>query len=183
MNRNVITLAMLATVVVAKDRDGDWFSAPDGYVWPAAAATQPTKEEQVRVVAMPDALRSYLAEQWEPQTLPESIYASRADLNGDGVMEWFINIPILGGSGGRFYDIITQTKRGIRSLSGVQGGFELCVPAKGEKWLRIAGSRRSGSGHRTRYLMQFRKTEYTEVRIEDHDYNAGKAIVRSISTE
>ncbi len=178
MNRKVIAFVMLTTVGLANDRDGDWFPAPDGFVWPAAAANQPTKDEQVRVADMPDALRNYLAEQWKPQPLPESIYARRADLNGDGVMEWFIDIPILGGSGGGFYDIITQTKNDVRSLGGVHGGFELCVPAKGEKWLRIEGSSRAGGGHMTRYLMQFRKTEYTEVRNEDHDYNAGKATVR-----
>lgn len=127
---------------------------------------------------MPDALRSYLAEQWKPQPLPESLYTCRADLNGDGVMEWFIGVPILGGSGGGFYDIISQTKKGFRSLGGIQGGFELCMPAKGEKWLRIEGGSRGGVAHWTRYLMQFRETEYTVVRNEDHDYNAEKATVR-----
>ncbi len=178
MNRRIIALVMLATMGLANDPDGDWFPAPDGYVWPAAAANQPAKDEQVRVVDMPEGLRSYLAEQWKPQSLPESIYARRADLNGDGVMEWFIDIPMLGGSGGGFYDIITQTNKGFRSLGGIQGGFHLCVPEKGGKWLRIEGSSRAGGGHMTRYLMQFRKTEYSEVRNEDHDYNAGKAIVR-----
>jgi hypothetical protein len=178
MNRHLIALAMLTTVVVASNQDEDWFPAPDGYVWPAAAAKQPTKEEQVRVVDLPVTLRSYLAEQWKPQPLPESIYACRADLNGDGVMEWFIDIPVLGGSGGGYYDIIAQTKTGFRSLGGVQGGFELCMPAKGEKWLRIEGSSRAGGGHVTRYLMQLRGTKYIEARNEDHDYNAGKATVR-----
>ena len=93
MNRIVIALAMLATVGLANDRDGDWFPAPNGFVWSAVAANQPTKAEQVRTADMPDALRSYLAEQWKPQPLPESLYACRADLNGDGVMEWFIDIP------------------------------------------------------------------------------------------
>jgi hypothetical protein len=178
MNRIMIALVMLASAGLANDRDGDWFPAPDGFVWPATAANQPAKDEQVRVADMPEALRRYVGKHWKPQPLPEFIYARRADLNGDGVMEWFIDIPILGVTGGGFYDIITQTKGGVRSLGGVQGGFCLCVPEKGDKWLQIEGSSRAGGGHITRYLMRFLKTEYTEVRNEDHDYNAGKATVR-----
>jgi hypothetical protein len=178
MNRKFFALVVLVNVSLANDRDGDWFPAPDGFVWPAAAANQPTKVEQIRVADMPDALRSYVAEQWKPQPLPDSIYARRADLNDDGVMEWFIDIPFLGGSGGGFYDIITQTKNGVRSLGGMQGGVHLCVPAKGEKWLQIEVSSRAGGGHMTRCLMKFQKTEYTDVRSEDHDYNGGKATVQ-----
>ncbi len=177
MNRKVIAFVMLAAASLANGRDGDWFPAPDGFVWPARVTKQAAKDEQVRVADMPEALRDYVAKQWQPQPLPEFIHARRADLNGDGVVEWFIDIPILGGTGGCFYEIITQTKNGLRSLGGIQGGFHLCVPAKGEKWLQIEGSSRAGGGDMTRYLMQFRKTEYINVRSEVHDYNAGKATV------
>lgn len=84
----------------------------------------------------------------------------------------------MGGTGGGIYEILQIRANEAHLIGAVQGGFHLCVPAQGEKWLRIEASSKAGGGHFTRYLLQYRKHEYAEVRNEEHDYIAQKATVR-----
>ena len=84
----------------------------------------------------------------------------------------------MGGTGGGTYEILQIRAKKAHLIGAVQGGFHLCVPAKGQKWLRIEGSSKAGGGHFTRYLLQFTKHEYETVRNEDHDYIAKNATVR-----
>lgn len=157
--------------------DGDWFPPPDGYVWPADSKSQPDEDAQLAYADLPEAVRTYLAEQHLPQKPPTHVYVRRADLDGDSIPEWFVDRPEMGGTGGGVYEILQIRAKNAHLIGAVQGGFHLCVPAQGEKWLRIEGSSKAGGGHFTRYLLQFRKTEYAEVRNEDHDHIAQKVTV------
>lgn len=177
--RFAFLVSIVALIVPCYGADGDWFDAPDGFKWPATATRQLQDEKQFPFRDLPDVIQKFVTKQSSPSKEPSHVETARADLDGDGELEWFVEIPALGGTGGRFYEIMTITKKKrLRSLGGVQGGFSLVVPEKGSSWLRIEGSSRGGGGHLTRYLLAFRDHEYREVRNEDHDYNAGKATVR-----
>jgi hypothetical protein len=174
----LVALCGLSVFTFSFAADGDWFTAPDGYVWPTDATTQPDGDTQLAYAALPEAVRTYLTEQCFPQKPPAHVYVRRADIDGDSTPEWFVDRPEMGGTGGGIYEILQIRAKKAHLIGAVQGGFHLCVPAKGQKWLRIEGSSKAGGGHFTRYLLQFTKHEYETVRNEDHDYIAKNATVR-----
>lgn len=172
----LVGLILLAAGFAADE--GDWMKAPDGFVWPVHVAVQPQEGVEVSLAELPEGIRGYLNDQYSPEKPPQAIYVHRADLNGDKVPEWFVDFPESGGSGGSVYEILVLTGKTVRGIGALQGGFQLCVAAPGEKWLRIEGSSRAGGGCFTRYLLQYRKGGYDTVRNEDHDFPARKVTVR-----
>lgn len=177
----LIGLALL-TVGFAAD-EGDWLKAPDGFVWPVHVAGQPVDDVQVSFDELPEGIRGFLNDQYAPGKPPLKIYVRCADLNGDKVLEWFVDRPELGGSGGGVYDIVVLNGKTARSIGSLLGGLQLCVAAPGERWFRVECSSRAGGGHFTRYLLQYRKGRYVTVRNEDHNVLAGKVLVRKIGTD
>jgi len=165
--RSLILLCIMGACATASD--DSWLTPPDGFVWPRDAAIKLKSETELLVSGLPAKVQSYLKNQYEPQSPPMMIHACRGDLNGDGVMEWFIDRPEYGGSGGGFYDIVDVSCKNARSIGGLQGGFRLCVAAPKEKWLRIECSRRSGGEYLSRDLLQYKGGEYQTVRSEAHD--------------
>ena len=176
--RPLLSLVFLAAAALAAD--DSWMKPPDGYAWPDEASTQPEKDTQLQLSDVPAVVRAYVVDQYLPQKPPATVYVRRADLNGDGVAEWFIDRPELGGTGGGVYDILDISGKAAKSLGSLLGGFHLCVAAPREKWLRIECSSRAGGGHFTRYLLQYGSGEYQTVRNEDHDMIHKTVTIRKV---
>ena len=176
----LLTVTLVTIHILAFAEDDPWMKPPDKYSWPSDAATQPEKDTELQFSEIPAAVRTYLHDQYSPQNPPATVYVLRADLNGDGVAEWFIDRPELGGTGGGVYDILNVSDKPARSIGSLLGGFHLCVTAPKEKWLRIECSSRAGGGHFTRYLLQYIGGEFQTVRNEDHDMINQKVVIRKI---
>jgi hypothetical protein len=180
MRPHLLLVLLASGVVSALAAEDPWMKPPDGYAWPDDADTQPEKETELQLSDVPAVVRAYLVDQHLPQKPPATVHVRRADLNGDGVAEWFIDRPELGGTGGGVYDILDVSGRAARLLGSFLGGFHLCKAAPKERWLRIECSSRGGGGHFTRYLLEYRRGEYQAVRNEDHDMIHETVIVRKV---
>ena len=168
---------------IADNKEDDWLPIPDGYVWPKPAKkVQDFHPEQKKFSDLDESLRTAIKDNWPDEKMPEQVYIARMDLNGDGRPEIFVEVPVLGGSGGAFYEILsTKDGKSYDSVGGFQGGVQFLIPKDG--WLQIQGSSRGGGGHVTRYLMTFTKKCYEITRNEDHDYNARKVTIRETEAE
>lgn len=175
-----LPVLLVASHISAFADDDPWMKPPDGYPWPSDAATQIEKDTEMLLSEVPAVVRAYLVDQYSPQKPPATVYVRRADLNGDGVSEWFVDRPEQGGTGGGVYDILDVSGKAARFIGSLQGGFHLCVAAPKEKWLRIECSSRAGGGHFTRYLLHYTGGEFQTVRNEDHDTIHQKVVIRKI---
>ncbi|MBK1884645.1 hypothetical protein JIN85_19675 [Luteolibacter pohnpeiensis] len=180
----ILAIVMLSVIsadsqqVVADNQDDDWLPIPDGYVWPKPAEKAPDfRPVQKKFSELGKIHRTAIKDNWPDEVIPEQVYIATMDLNGDGRLEIFVEVPILGGSGGAYYEILsTKDGKAYNSVGGFQGGVRFLIPKNG--WLQIQGSSRGGGGHFTRYLMTFLKDEYEVTRNEDHDTNTRKVTIR-----
>jgi hypothetical protein len=176
-------LSAYSQQVVADNQDDDRLPIPDGYVWPKPAEKAPDfRPEQKKFIDLDESLRTAIKDNWPDEEVPEQVYIAKMDLNGDGRAEIFVEVPIFGGSGGAFYEILsTKNGKSYNSVGGVQGIDRFLIPKNG--WLQIQGISRGGGGHFTRYLMTFIKDKYEVTRNEDHDTNNRKVTIRKTEAE
>ena len=161
------------------NQTGDWLPIPDGYVWPKAANKSPDfKSAWKKLSELTESQRIAITANWPDEKAPERVEIATVDLNGDGNSEIFFGVPVLSGTGGTFYEILsTKDGKTYRSVGGIQGwGFQFLVTKSG--WLQIEGMSRGGGGNYTRYLMTFTKDAYKVSRNEGHDYNNHKVTIR-----
>ena len=162
---------------------GDWLPIPDGYVWPKAAKEAPTFETETHLLTeLSEDKRDAVRKFWPLEEMPERVELAEIDLNCDGRNELLVVIPALGGTGGRFYAIITPVnEKTYRFVGDIQGwGFQFLETKSG--WFQIEGMSRGGGGHYTRYLLTYsdKHKEYRTSRNEGHDFNFGKVEVRKV---
>ncbi len=84
---------------------------PDGYVWPEEISPQPETKE-LPFSELPKIIQAFYIENSSLEQPPDTVHIARADLNGDGVAEWFVNNIEWGGSGGSFYHLIDTSGGG-----------------------------------------------------------------------
>jgi hypothetical protein len=178
MKAILLFLSLLASSLACAEEGEDWLPTPDGYVWPKHVQSKELSEGKVVSVATLSAnKRDSLLQYWPEEQLPKNIQIREVDLNNDGKNEWFVYMSAYSGTGGSFYEILTPTKTGFRSIGSVQGGVTLSEFANG--WLQIEGSSRSGGGEYTRYLLRYIDGEYKQVRNEGHDYTHNQVEIRT----
>lgn len=178
MNRFLVLVLSMGFLSHAVGEDSSWLKAPDGFVWPDAAEAKLEDDKQLGFSELPKEIRDYLTGRYSPRTAPTHVYVRRVDLNGDGDLEWFIDRPEQGGTGGGAYDILIISKKNARCIGDLLGGFHLAKASKQGGWLRIECSSRAGGGHFTRYLIEYIGGHYQTVRNEDHDLIHNKVTVR-----
>lgn len=169
--------------VATDSQDDDWLPIPDRYVWPKPAEKAPEfLPEEKKLSGLEESKRAAIKDNWPDENIPEHVYIAEIDLNADGRPEMFVEVPILGGSGGAFFEILsTKDGKSYDCVGGFQGGARFLIPKNG--WLQIQGSSRGGGGHFTRYLMTFIKDKYEVTRSEDHDTNGRKVTIRKPEAE
>jgi hypothetical protein len=159
------------------DPSEGWLPIPDGYVWPLEVkGAKAFKPEQRAVAVLPVPAKGMF--EGEPASTEVQVF--EVDLNADGKEELFVEIPILHGTAGTFYEILSPTKSGdYRSVGSLQGwGIRFRAAKNG--WLQIEAASRAGGGQYTRYLLTFQDRVYLESRNEDHNFNRHKVTVRHV---
>lgn len=171
-------LAVVLTAATAFCQEEDWLPIPDGFSWPVPAKDSPDfQPETVQVKDLPGELQTAIKENWENESLPESVELFRSDLNGDKKKEIFLAIPILRGTAGTFYSILTPTEKGYSDAGSLQGFGVSFLEAK-NGWYQIEFASRGGGGNYTRCLLTFDGKEYMITRNEGHDFNRKTVEIR-----
>ena len=160
--------------------EANWLEPPDRFAWPSTSKEAPRFEPKwVAVKDLDVKLRMGIEKYWPGRfvpgrkeldpSLPESIELAELDLNDDGKVEVFFGIPVYGGSGGHYYQILVEEEQGYRGIGGVQGSVH--VRDRKDKWCRLEVWGRGGGGFYSRILMTYDVGEYRIVRHEIHNFN------------
>lgn len=166
-----LLLVVLFLATTAFCQEDDWLPIPDGFLWPVPVKNGPDfQPEMVQVMNLPAELKAAIIDNWEDENTPESVELFQCDLNGDKKKEIFLAIPMLRGTAGTFYSILTPTRDGYSGAGALQGFGVSFLKAK-NGWYQIECASRDGGGNYTRCLLTFDGNEYVITRNEGHDFN------------
>ncbi len=164
----------------------EWPDAGDGFKWPAPAKDAPTFAPVLKKMAgLPERDKKAVLDAFPildnppHDKAPELVEIAYLDLNGDGRPELFLKIPFYGGTGGRYYAILSPGEDGnYREIGSFQGGIKFLE--KDDGWYRIENLSRGGGGHYSRVLNIFSKKDgvYEVRRNEDHEVYSKTVRVR-----
>ena len=101
--------------------------------------------------------------------LPETLFVSRIDLNGDGSLEYIVESR-QSYSGGTAHVVFERRKNNYESIGYFQGGFHLAARANG--YYQICGTSRGGGGNFTYYVLRFARGEYRTYTEQHVNFNA-----------
>jgi hypothetical protein len=167
---------LMLTALPAADFGMEWLALPEAYTWPAPLPDAAEfKPESVPVRALPAPVQALLKQAAEGHSLPAAVEQCRADLNGDGEMEWILSVPPLSALGGEVYVLIRHGAEGHVILGTMQGHLALLEPSSG--WVQIVSLTKNGAERFSRFLWRFHEGRYRPVRREDHDFSTGRAAV------
>ena len=92
------------------------------------------------------------------------INAFGVDLNSDNQLEYFIEIPEFGGTGGRYYVIYHKSNSKWVSICSGQGSFNFRKPQGVQKWASIVWFSRGGGGRYSRVEHAFNNSKYSKIK-------------------
>lgn len=121
--------------------------------------------EKVATDALPEAVRSQIAEISEGPLEAAEVDVIEVDINADGGKELLVFNP-MSYTGGQIIWIFAPAKDEHRSLGAIQGSFYLASPAEG--WNRIVADARAPGGF-IRTLYAFRDGTYRSVREAEYE--------------